>query len=161
MKYITFSLILIILGCSDNKVKKKLNYRNPRQKTFEVIGESKRLEYKLPDTLQLKDTLNGYLIFKSSFDTLNLREEDDHFVDFYFAKTNSISNKFEEFSQKKIDTFARIRDSIIPIFNITFDKKGSQLFEGYIVDYLFQEHSEDSIRFRTNKQQIMYRVFIK
>ncbi|WP_282133522.1 hypothetical protein [Cellulophaga baltica] len=158
---INFTLLICTLSCSEKKDKITKTSGTLDAKTFEVLGESSNMHYKLPDTLNLKDTLKGYLIFKSKFDTINLNGNESHFINFYFSKTNSISKNYQEFTEQPHDTFVRIYDSIIPIYDITFNKTGSQLFEGYVVDYFYKDHTNDSIQLKIRKQHIMYRVFIK
>ncbi|MDO6818990.1 hypothetical protein [Zobellia sp. 1_MG-2023] len=154
-------VLLICFGCRDNKynIKQTKSVEVLDEKTFQIIGTDKEMRYYLPDTIQINDTLKGHLIYHSEFDEMG--NDDTHVIDFHFAKTDSLSNNFEEFKRKRYDTYARIRDSIIPIYDITFEKKGSQLFEGYIRDYLFIDRGNDSIQIKTSTQHVMYNVYVK
>ena len=154
-------VLLICFGCRDGRdtIKQTKSVEVLDKKTFQIIGTDKAMKFYLPDTIQINDTLKGHLIYRSEFDTI--KNNDTHVVDFYFTKTTSLSQNFEEFKNKKCDTFVRIRDSIIPIYDITFEKKGSQLFEGYIRDYLFIDRGNDSIQIKTSTQHVMYNVYVK
>ncbi|WP_282057215.1 hypothetical protein [Maribacter luteus] len=127
---------------------------------LQIKGDAINVLYKLPDTLTIKDTLKGYIVYKSVYDTLRVPNK-EHFVDFYLAKTNFLSKDYMEFRTKKSDTFARIRDSIIPIYDITFKKRGAHMLEGYIVDHLYYDVGNDSVHYKSLKNQVMYSVYVK
>ena len=158
-----FLIFIIFFGCSQKK-NNAHNIKNSTEKVFsrniQLINENENLVYKLPDTIALKDTLKGYIIYKSKFDLLKLPNK-EHYVDFYFAKTKSISSSYEEFKTKKIDTFARIHDSLLLIYGITFKKRGDYLLEGYIKDHLFYDEGIDSAHYKTSTRHLEYRLHVK
>ena len=154
-------VLLICFGCRDGKynIKQTKSGEVLDQKTFQIIGTDKEMRYYLPDTIKINDTLKGHLIYRSEFDEMG--NDNTHVIDFHFTKTDSLSNNFEEFKKKRYYTYARIRDSIIPIYDITFERRGSHLFEGYVRDYLFLDEGNDSLQMKTITQQVMYRVYVK
>ncbi|MDO6810990.1 hypothetical protein Q4603_20385 [Zobellia galactanivorans] len=162
------SLVFIILAFSScNERKSAVGYKKKSVATkilnerFQVVGDDKNLVYHLPDTIGLNDTLKGYVVYKSDFDTIKSKPNKRYFVNFYLAKTDSLSKDFKDFQTKKIDTFARIHDSLFLIYDITFKKRGSHLLEGYIKDYLYYDEGKDSVRFKSLESHVMYKVYVE
>ena len=159
-----FCLSMIFSGCAEIKndtPKRKMIVAKVLNENFKIIGEDKNLAYHLPDTISLSDTLKGYIVYKSDFDTIKNKPNKTYFTDFYFAKTKKLSKDYKEFQTKKLDTFARIHDSLFIIYDITFKTKGNHLLEGYIKDYLYYDEGIDSVRFKSLETHIMYNVHVK
>ncbi|CAM4415320.1 Lipoprotein [Zobellia nedashkovskayae] len=164
IKYI-FLFGFICYSCKDNQSKKNKSQEiviSPRiSENFRVLEGNRYLDFKLPDTISLKDSIKGYIVYKSKFDTIKKTSKTTHFVDLYFANTDKLSKDFSEFQTKKSDTFARIHDSLFVIYGIKFNKRGNHSLEGYIKDYLYEEVSPDSVRFRTIEDHILYEIYVK
>lgn len=179
IRSVTIVLFLYSLSCSDTVMNKKIKTSTNRDtienisikgdyartinlESLKITQTNKNLIYYLPDTVSLKDTLKGYLVYKSELDSIPIDTSDLKDVRLYLRKIKPSTRRLEISKSIMSDTFYRVYDSLIPIYGITFENKGYQFFDGYIDYSLYlNEGIEDSVRLKKLTTQIIYKVYVK
>ena len=126
-----FCLILIIfsfIACKKNIEKIKVNN----------IHFSK-IDINFPDTLFVNKSYNGFVIYKSLFDTLNLKNGKDRYINLYLKGCEK-PTKFSDVKKIAHDTFVMYEDTIR--FKISFKSVGKNYLSGHIEDEVDIEKNE-------------------
>ncbi|WP_282179194.1 hypothetical protein [Maribacter stanieri] len=126
-------VLLFMISCNSEK-KTKINL------------VERKLVLNIPDSLELKDTLNGYVEYKNHIESLDVKNIQTKFTFLYLTKSDSIINSLDELKKIPLDTFVQIENNIFPIYDLTFDKRGTYYLQGYIEDQYFINHVKDSTK---------------
>ncbi len=121
-----------------------------------TVGDEKndnlRVFIRLKDKIFAKEEEYGEVIYKSYLDTIQLKEKDMRIVVFHFGvfkETHSIS----ELKGKTTDSFRISKKGGYIPFNVTFDKGGEFVLEGYVDEMVFIENRKADVLGRMITQQ--------
>lgn len=116
----------------------------------------------LPSMIKVSDTLNGLVVYKSDYTNIKLKKGERRYVYLYLANTASPLKNYAELKNIERDTFTLIYDSIIPIYDIKFKKKGEIRLEGYIIEeiYLMDTINDEFIK-NTLETKISHPIMVK
>lgn len=147
MFYIAFSIFLVLTSCKE--VKKS-----------EEIQNGVEVGINLPQKIPVNTNIEGEIIYTSYFDTLKLKENERRYITLYLTMSEK-QLRIDELKKIQMDTFVSISDSIIPIYDLKFNKKGKAFLEGYIVDEVYLDETEENFRVKTLETKISHIVTVE
>ena len=150
-KYTFFIALFLIISC-DN-----------RKREIDKVNSLTNFEINLPDSIDVNKIFHGEVIYSSAFDTVVLKENERRYIFLYLAKTKKPTVNFEEFKKVNMDTFVRMDNKIIPIYDIKFNTKGTMFLDGFIIDQIFLDSENDSkkVNISTLETKITHPIFVK
>ncbi len=147
--YIFFVTFLIIVACADKPQEKK------------KVQEAVTLEINLPTSISVNEAIEGYVVYSSEFETLKLKENERRYVFMYLTTTKEPFKNFQELKTIKLDTFVRIENNIIPIYDIEFIEKGSMYLDGYIIDQIYLDDGTDNVKVSTIETKVTHSINVE
>lgn len=112
----------------------------------------------LPDTLSINGILKGHIEFEEILNPLPNQKIYKKYTFLYATFSKKKINSFFELIKIPHDTFVPIDNSIIPVYNLNYSKRGNILFEGFVVDQFFYKTAKDSIRIVNQERKISYPI---
>lgn len=131
-KYVIYMLLLLIVSCKKENKAISAN-RTPLT----------NIEISLPDSITTNKIVYGEITYSSVFDTIILKENERRYIFLYLTKSKKISENFENFQKMELDTFVRLDNHIIPIYDIEFAYKGKMFLDGYVIDQVFLDSNTE------------------
>lgn len=131
-RYTIFVALFLISSC------------NNRKSEIKKVSSLTNFEINLPDSIEVNKDVFGEITYSSVFDTVVLKENERRYIFLYLAKTKKPIANFEEFKKVNMDTFVRLENKVIPIYDINFNTKGAVFLDGYIIDQIFLDSETDS-----------------
>lgn len=121
---------------------------NPKQDIYK--DHLLKIIYILPDTININQKLNGQILYKSEFDTINLVEDESRYVFLYINVNDYITKNYTDFLKQPHDTFVPKKGghNLFNIENIVFNKEGKQYIDGYFVDEVWLKRNSFNDEFK-------------
>ncbi|BFP41151.1 hypothetical protein FGF1_19960 [Flavobacteriaceae bacterium GF1] len=112
----------------------------------------------LPDSLNIGDLLEGHIEFKRTANPIPNEDVFKKYTFLYLTISKDEIDTFKELMEVPHDTFAPIDESIIPIYNLKAQEKGSMLLQGFLVNQFLYKKGNDSVRIVNKDRKITHRI---
>ena len=129
------------------------------------IGNSQmdvKVNINLPSSIPVDKYIEGEILYKSNFDTLKLNENERRYITLYLAKSKNRIQSINELKKMQMDTFVSISNNIIPIFDLKFNEKGEMFLEGFIIDEIYLNNTDQEVyKVKTLETKITHSIIVQ
>lgn len=153
---------LIVVSCKNEEKKDIYPKRDFIDKKNENYTKKNILEYSIffYDTVYRNKSYEGYIKYKSNFDTINSKQGDRRFTLYYAKSTSKLTSEYSEIKMQTLDTFGSKNNNEIPI-KFNFKNLGKNYVDGFIEDQILVPTKDSTkVRVITQDARITFKVFV-
>jgi hypothetical protein len=121
-----------------------------------------KVNINLPSSIPVDKYIEGEILYKSNFDTLKLNENERRYITLYLAKSKNRIQSINELKKMQMDTFVSISNNIIPIYDLKFNEKGEMFLEGFIIDEIYLNNTDQEVyKVKTLETKITHSIIVQ